>query len=183
MESSQKDKMVMGASGQDAGGKPMETGDAGEGTSTGLPGPAGPAVPLMDRVREYLAKRKATLVSTASPPEGIKKNVYDPAGTYSAIKKFNEHSLLKPNLNGMAESKSPVAGSFYNEGDTRMNLAILRTNFEKKINLSLSFDPVTKLCSCCGGEKSHQIDGGVSNAPMVIILSDQSFPPYFQLSN
>jgi len=161
MESSQKDKMVR-AAGQDAGGEPMETGDAGEGTGNEQ---QGPAVPLMDRVREYLAKRKAALASTVSPPEGSKKNVYDPAGMYSAIKKFNEHSLLKPNLNGMAESKSPVAGSFYNEGDTRMNLAILRTNFEKKINLGLSFDPVTNLCACCGGKSPTRLTGGSQMPP------------------
>jgi len=142
--------------------------------------------PIMTKVREYLAKRKQDQPSCSSQnrQDTVKEKIQDPAGTYSAIKKMNCNSLSKPNLNGMAEIKPPDVGSFYNAGDKRMNLAVLRTNYEKRINLSLSFDPTSKRCLMCNGENSHTVGGGgeVGN-PRLFILSDQCCPPYVQRTN
>jgi len=177
VEGAQKNKVVSPNDSMETG-EPMEMGEA-----EGRQGPADQPAPLMDRVREYLAKRKLGQTAASQSQEGKKKPTLDPAGTYSTIKKFNENNLVKPNLNGMADSKMFAVGGFFNEGDSRMNIALLRTSYAKKINLSLSFDPTTKNCVCCKGEDSHLIEGGEEGAaPKVFILSDQCFPPYVQLT-
>ena len=142
---------------------PMETGDSSSG------------VPLLQRIQRYLRKSTET---TRHESDG---NGTQPAidGTYSAISKKRSHDLKCQNLNGMAiQTESHHYGSFFNKDDNRACNLHHRFLFERKQNISFSFNPATMSCDSCSlmhPVLSESVPGTGSGD--VFALTDQNFPP------
>ena len=95
------------------------------------------------------------------------------SSAYLAIKKIKMRSLVTPALNG-GVSPTFNYGSFRNTGDNRTSLAFERHVFEKKVNVSFSFDPSVMQCVLCLARGPHEIVNCSDRS--VFVLSDQSFP-------
>ena len=98
-----------------------------------------------------LAQPKISKVQPHSQAGSIygSENPEQLSSTYSAILNWRRHSIGANNLNGGAKPVHSDHGSFFNRSDQRMDIAHQRSNFEKKINASFSFDPMTMICSNC----------------------------------
>lgn len=155
--------------------EPMELDNSGDGR-----GDEAQPEDLMTRVRQYLNKRKTTVVDTVISLKDrlFSKNV---ASTYSAIQKNNEKALCAPNLHGMESPILCKTGSFFNGGDMRMAGAYFRSNYAKSLNVSLSFEPSSFLCQKCGAGPHPVVSGGGggSGLPTGRLRHGKWIPPGF----
>jgi hypothetical protein len=112
------------------------------------------AVPgIQARLISYLEKKKAEAAANNSadgPQTG--------SSVYNAIKRFNLSKLEVPSLNGGAISTSVGTGAFYGEKISNCGPA-KRHIFNKKRNLSFSFDPTTMACLSCP-DRHNILEGG-----------------------
>ena len=127
-----------------------------------------------ERVRDYLAKKEAGRNGSNGGNGTFVSSTNN--SMYSVIKNKRVLGSAVPNLNGKgAALNAPELGSFYNEGDRRIELAFLRSSFNGNLNVSFSFNPSTLQCSNCS-DMPHNI-AGVLGQPDVFILTDQNFAP------
>jgi hypothetical protein len=91
---------------------------------------------------------------------------------YSAILTERNARLSTVYLNGGGEASiQPKVGNFFSQPDARNDKAVFKSFFNKKQNVSFSFDPSTLTCGNCSGE-THSILDKTS----VFVLADQCFP-------
>ena len=128
---------------------------------------------LSTRIQRYLSRTK--------PREDNNGNGEKPAidGMYSAISKKRAYEFKCHNLNGTAIYSVPHNyGSFFNANDERPALMHHRYLFDKKQNISFSFDPASMQCTSCGTPHAVLSDpGAASSTGDVFVLADQNFPP------
>ena len=60
--------------------------------------------------------------------------------------------------------------------DQRYRMAHFRELYDKKVNISTSFDPNTLLCGNCPGRHHHILKNNGRSKPLAFILSNQCFP-------
>jgi hypothetical protein len=109
---------------------------------------------------------------------GAAANNISPAqgdGAYSAIFNDRQNRFSIKHLYGDGEADCrPLIGTFYDPKDSRTNLAVVKSYFAKKQNVSFSFNPTSLTCNNCVNNPGHAIAG--SNGSSVFILADQCFP-------
>ena len=138
---------------------------------------------IWDQARRYVEESKSQPdVRKDNGGELLSKDDNQLTGdsTYSAINLNRKRALISPNLNVTSTSFSAELGSFYNKDDSRISSAHLRSSFNNKLNVSLSFNPTTLECKNCSTNRHMVFDqGGVEGggAARVFVLSDQNFPP------
>ena len=127
---------------------------------------------LSARVRRFL-EAAAAVAPSRNDANG---NGAEPAidSTYSAIYKRRCHDLACQNLNGMSgKDTSFNYGSFFNKNDSRSGTMHRRFLFDRKQNISFSFNPATMQCECCN--TPHSVISVKTGD--VFALTDQNFPP------
>ena len=129
------------------------------------------------RAKKYVAEKRNSQAG-GNGEEGGSAFVSSRSSTSSAIFRVKSHSLNAPNLNGQELSSTKNYGSFYNQGDNRIEKCKIGSSFEKSLNASYSFDPATMQCTQCLGGAHGVIRGpGGGVDADIFVLSDQNFPP------
>jgi len=138
-----------------------------------LPVSSGDGTRARDQANQH--KHICTTVSMCDEDEAGASNGRDPnlSSAYLAIRKFKNRSLASPVLNG-GDSPTFSYGSFREGGDNRTSLAFERHVFERKSNVTLSFDPKSMQCVLCLSRGPHDVVNCADRS--VFVLSDQSFP-------
>ena len=117
-------------------------------------------------------------VHSGSPQETTGKGI---SALAAQIRKLKT-AAMAPRILGTGDTiKTTNFGSLNMEEDNRSSIVHTRELYEKKINITTSFDPSTLICSnCCNG--SHRVlnrsgnHGPSSTGPACFVLSDQCFP-------
>jgi hypothetical protein len=118
-----------------------------------------PTEQLGARTQQILAqereKRSRTLSSASAASVGVDSNFHGDS-TYSAILNDERMSHFNTkNLNGGVEvACQHNVGNFYSAQDLRLNKACFKTFFNKKQNVSFSFNPDTLECNSCSNTHS-----------------------------
>ena len=109
------------------------------------------------------------------------------SGTYESVhlnrKKAKVNPCLRGGVGGVDTERADI-GSFAVPGDARIEKCQTRFLFEKKQNISFSFDPVTMMCYGCGGRGAHPVtqEGG-GGVKQCFILADHNFPANVPCAN
>ena len=118
---------------------------------------------IWDHARRYVVESKSQLnVRKDNGGELLGKDDNQLTGdsTYSAINLNRKRALISPNLNVTGTSFSAELGSFYNKDDSRISSAHLRSSFNNKLNVSLSFNQTTLECKNCSNNRHMVFDQG-----------------------
>ena len=107
---------------------------------------------ISSKAKKYVAEKRK-LAGVGNGGEGASASVPIRSSTSSAIFKVKTHSLRAPNLNGQDPPTVKNYGSFYSEGDNRIERCKTVSTFESNINASYSFDPATMQCHQCLGDQ------------------------------
>jgi len=75
-----------------------------------------------------------------------------------------------------ARVESVSTGTFTSEGDERILHANVEHNLRLRVSRTLSFDPLSGKCNTCLGG-GHAALSAVGGGPIVLVTTDQSFPP------
>ena len=105
---------------------------------------------LKKRVADYIREKQlAGSGSTMADDKG--------SNMYQAIGRMNLKAMEVAGLNGATSPISGSWGSFRVAEDSRHKKSFERNIFQKKLNLSFSFDPDSLVCHNCGSRGPHQI--------------------------
>jgi hypothetical protein len=98
------------------------------------------------------------------------------AGPYYSIR--TSRSQLDGNEVVMGETMYPkrMEGGF-DAGDTRIKQTTMRYRMDTHANITASFNPADMICRGCKNRGPHSVIGGEDQHPVVIVVTDQNFPP------
>ena len=138
---------------------------------------------LKSRIKRYIESKSQPLAPMATK-DSVKGN-----SLYQAIFKMNKKSQEAAGLNGAASPLSGSWGQLRIGGDDRYKNSHERYLFQKKLNMSFSFNPDTLMCDSCaevhqvlpgdGGARGavEKVPGGIEQSERtVFVLSDHCFP-------
>jgi hypothetical protein len=97
-------------------------------------------------------------------------------GPYYSIR--TSRSQLDGNEVVMGETMYPkrMEGGF-DAGDTRIKQTMMRYRMDTHANITASFNPADMICRGCKNRGPHSVIGGEDQHPVVLVVTDQNFPP------
>jgi len=134
--------------------------------------------PSVSSYRSAASGNSNSLAGSGSPHEKLGKGV---SALAAQIRKLKT-AAMAPRILGTGDTiKTVNFGSLHMDDDNRCSIVHTRELYERKINITTSFDPSTLICSnCCNG--SHRVlnksgnTGHSTTGPACFVLSDQCFP-------
>jgi hypothetical protein len=113
-----------------------------------------------------------------SPPDVYKKDEFlIPAGPYYNVRAGRGMAVEEELVLGTTSQAKRVECGFDVAGDKRIKQAIMRHRLDANMNMTASFNPANMICHGCKERSPHSVIGGDGQEPVVIVATDQNFPP------
>jgi len=100
-----------------------------------------------------------------------------PAGPYYNVRagmaRIGEQEILV----GEGKQEKRREAGFDLGGDNRIKQTILRHRMDTMQNITCSFNPADLTCEGCKGRGKHSVVGADNGEPVVLVVTDQNFPP------
>jgi hypothetical protein len=78
---------------------------------------------------------------------------------------------------GVTSQEKRIECGFDIAGDKRIKQAVMRHRLDTNMNMTASFNPANMMCYGCKERSPHSVIGGEGQEPVVLVATDQNFPP------
>jgi hypothetical protein len=115
--------------------------------------------------------------------ETVEGDVYEvdegmiPAGPYYNVRASRMIALENELLLGDGRGIKRKEAGFNIRGEGMLSKVVWRHRLDDGCNITVSFNPANMRCSGCLGRGDHSVVGAEDRRPVVLVASDQNFPP------
>jgi hypothetical protein len=100
-----------------------------------------------------------------------------PAGPYYNVRAGRTRLSEQEIVVGEGKMEKRREAGFDLAGDNRVKQTILRHRMDAMQNISCSFNLADLMCEGCKGRGKHAVVGAENGEPVVLVITDQNFPP------
>jgi hypothetical protein len=112
------------------------------------------------------------------PPDVYTKDEFlIPAGPYYNVRAGRGMVIEDEIVMGVKATPKRLECGFDVAGDKRLKQATMRHRLDVNQNMTASFNPANMVCYGCKARGPHSVIGGEGQDPVVLVVSDQNFPP------